>query len=79
MLIILWAIARLPSIISGDRFPLNVMDVSIVFFQIVYVGTATIIVAERGGSRLSRKIVRGEEQNKPLINQVIARNQLMVV
>lgn len=27
------------------------MDVSIVFFQIVYVGTATIIVAERGGSR----------------------------
>ena len=79
MLIILWAIARLPSIISGDRFPLNVMDVSIVFFQIVYVGTATIIVAEREGSRLSRKIVRGEEQNKPLINQVIARNQLMVV
>ena len=51
LLIILWAIARLPSIISGDRFPLNVMDVSIVFFQIVYVGTATIIVAKRGGSR----------------------------
>jgi hypothetical protein len=35
----------------ADRFPLNVMDVSIVFFQIVYVGTATIIVAKRGGSR----------------------------
>ena len=51
LLIILWAIARLPSIISGDRFPLNVMDVSIVFFQIVYVGTATIIVAKTRGSR----------------------------
>ena len=52
IIIILWAIARLPSIISGDRFPLNVMDVSIVFFQIVYVGTATIIVAKRGRQQI---------------------------
>ena len=50
LLIILWAIARLPSIIS-EAVSLDVWDVSIVFFQIIYVGTATIIVSKRGGSQ----------------------------
>jgi hypothetical protein len=49
-LIILWAVARLPSIIS-ESIPPDVWDVSILFLEVVYVGISTIIVAKRRGSR----------------------------
>ena len=36
LLIILWAIVRLPNITSGTGFPLNWEDISIVFLEIIY-------------------------------------------
>ena len=48
LLIILWAIVRLPNITSGTGFPLNWEDISIVLLEIIYIGiTILIISAER--------------------------------
>jgi hypothetical protein len=46
LLIILWAIVRLPNITSGTGFPLNWEDISIVFLEITYVGITALIIAE---------------------------------
>ena len=46
LLIILWAIVRLPDIISGTRFPLSWEDVSIVFLEIIYIGITVLIIAK---------------------------------
>jgi hypothetical protein len=46
LLIILWAIVRLPDITSGTRFPLNWEDVSIVFLEIIYIGITVLIIAK---------------------------------
>ena len=56
LLIILWAIVRLPDIISGTRFPLNWEDVSIVFLEIIYIGITVLIIAkERQYMQLEEK------------------------
>jgi hypothetical protein len=46
LLIILWAIVRLPNIISGTGFPLNWWDISIVFLEITYIGITVLIIAK---------------------------------
>jgi hypothetical protein len=46
LLIILWAIVRLPNITSGTGFPLNWEDISIVFLEIIYIGVTALIIAE---------------------------------
>src|ERR671923_2502846 len=38
LLIILWAIVRIPDIISGTGFPLSWEDISIIFLEIIYIG-----------------------------------------
>jgi hypothetical protein len=46
LLIILWAIVRLPNITSGTGFPLNWEDISIVFLETIYIGITALIIAE---------------------------------
>lgn len=46
LLIILWAIVRLPNITSGTGFPLNWEDISIVFLEIIYTGITVLIIAK---------------------------------
>ncbi len=46
LLIILWAIVRLPNITSGTGFPLNWEDVSIVLLEIIYTGITALIIAK---------------------------------
>jgi hypothetical protein len=46
LLIILWAIVRLPNITSGTGFPLNWEDISIVFLEVIYIGITALIIAK---------------------------------
>jgi hypothetical protein len=44
LLIILWAIVRLPDITSGTGFRLNWEDISIIFLEIIYIRIAVVII-----------------------------------
>ena len=46
LLIILWAIVRIPDIISGTGFPLSWEDISIIFLEIIYIGITVLIIAK---------------------------------
>src|SRR5918995_6041659 len=64
ILIILWAMTRLPNNpITGERpFPINAMGITIEILQIAYIVlTAIIIVKERSSSRRGAQIVKEKD------------------